>query len=203
MYAYFKGILDTIFEDSIIVEVQDIGYHIFFTSARAGVLPAIGEEVKVYTYTCVREDAFLLYGFLTKSDLEMFKMCINVNGIGPKAAMSLLSIMDADSLRMSILSEDTKSISKAPGIGAKTASRLVLELKDKIDPTEALAQLSAPTEMRGNALTVENLSIKEAQEALVALGYSAVDALKAIKKVENYSELDVEMLLKSALKYIF
>lgn len=204
MYAYLRGRLASVFEDGIIVDVHDVGYRVLMSGASISSLPSVGEEVKIYTYTCVREDAFLLYGFLSQADLDIFKQCITVSGIGPKGGMAILSVMDADALRFAIISGDSRAIARAPGIGPKTAQRLILELKDKISVEEVLEQRAleggAGTAGRG-ALTSSDM--QEAVEALTALGYSSSDALRAVKSVENAAEMDVETLLKQALKHIF
>ena len=201
MYAYFKGKLAYVGDDSIILDVHDVGYRILLSPASIAFLPQIGEEVQLYTYTSVREDAIWLYGFLNHEDLEIFKKCITVSGIGPKGGMSILSVMDADALRFAIISGDAKAIAKAPGIGSKTAQRLILELKDKISVEETLVN----REVNGVRMTasVNDDTSKEAVEALVALGYSSSEALKAVKSVENASEMDVEAVLKAALKNMF
>ena len=201
MYAYFKGKLAHVGEDNIIVDVHDVGYRILVSPASIAYLPQIGEEVQLFTYTSVREDAIWLYGFLNQDDLEIFKKLITVSGIGPKGGMAVLSVMNADALRFAIISGDAKAIAKAPGIGSKTAQRVILELKDKISVEETLVQ----REINGIPATsrLENAYTNEAMEALVALGYSSSDALKAIKSVPNAADLDVESLLKAALKNIF
>ena len=201
MYAYFKGKLSHVGEDSIILDVHDIGYRILLSPASIAFLPQIGEEVQIYTYTSVREDAIWLYGFLNFEDLEIFKKCITVSGIGPKGGMSVLSVMDADALRFAIISGDAKAIAKAPGIGLKTAQRLILELKDKISVEEMLVNREV-NGVRMSAHASDDTS-KEAVEALVALGYSSSEALKAVKKVENAAEMDIEAVLKAALKNMF
>lgn len=201
MYAYFKGKLAYVGEDSIILDVHDVGYRILLSPASMAFLPQIGEEVQLYTYTSVREDAIWLYGFLNHEDLEIFKKCITVSGIGPKGGMSILSVMDADALRFAIISGDAKAIAKAPGIGAKTAQRLILELKDKISLEETLVK----RETEGFRVTAgaHNDDAKEAIEALVALGYASSDAVRAVNAVANAAELDVESILKAALKNMF
>lgn len=201
MYAYFKGKLAYIGEDSIILDVHDVGYRILLSPTSIAFLPQIGEYVQLYTYTSVREDAIWLYGFLNHDDLEIFKKCITVSGIGPKGGMAILSVMDANALRYAIISGDAKAIAKAPGIGSKTAQRLILELKDKIFIEDTLANTEGNTVRMSAEFRSSNMD--EALEALVALGYSASEALKAIKNVENASEMDVELLLKAALKNMF
>ncbi len=202
MYAYFKGKLAYVGEDSIILDVHDVGYRILLSPASIAYLPSVGAEVQLYTYTSVREDAIWLYGFLNYQDLEIFKKCITVSGIGPKGGMSILSVMDADALRFAIVSGDAKAIAKAPGIGQKTAQRLILELKDKISVEDVLVNREwngSPT----SAVIKDDTTCKEAVEALVALGYASSDALRAVNAIPNASELDVETLLKSALKNLF
>ena len=201
MYAYFKGKLAYVGDESIILDVHDVGYRILLSPASIAFLPQIGEEVQLYTYTSVREDAIWLYGFLSHEDLEICKKCITVSGIGPKGGMSILSVMDADALRFAIISGDAKAIAKAPGIGSKTAQRLILELKDKISVEETLVN----REVDGVRMTasVNDDTSKEAVEALIALGYSSSEALKAVKTVENAAEMNVEAVLKAALKNMF
>ncbi|MCD8380651.1 MAG: Holliday junction branch migration protein RuvA [Lachnospiraceae bacterium] len=203
MYAYLRGQLASVFEDGIIVDVHDVGYRVLMSGASISCLPPVGEEVKIYTYTCVREDAFLLYGFLSQADLDIFKQCITVSGIGPKGGMAILSVMDADALRFAILSGDSKSIARAPGIGPKTAQRLILELKDKISVEDVLAQRAMEGGVSVAGSVTASTNMQEAVEALTALGYSSSDALRAVKSVENAAELDVEVLLKQALKHMF
>ena len=138
MYAYLKGTLEEIAEDAVVVEVGNIGYNVRVSATTTQGLPGIGSEVKIYTYTLVREDAFTLYGFLTKDDLEIFKKLITVNGIGPKGGLAILSVMNADALRFAIMAGDAKSIAKAPGVGNKTAERVILDLRDKISLEDTL-----------------------------------------------------------------
>ncbi len=202
MYAYLNGIIADIEEDNCIIDVNDIGYNVQISGQTMARLPGIGEKVKLYTYTNVREDALQLYGFMSKADLEMFKKCITVSGIGPKGALGLLSAMNADDLRFAIISQDVKAISQAPGIGKRTAERLILELKDKLSIDDSIIQREVDT-YQGAAVIVDDAQKKEALEALVALGYGQTESLKAINAVENASELDSGALLKAALKKLF
>ena len=133
MYAYIKGELAEINTDHIVIEAGGIGYQVFISLQTFDYLPSVGENLKIYTYLYLREDAMILYGFLTKDDLELFKLLISVSGIGPKGGLAILSTLEADDLRFAILSGDAKAISKAPGVGGKTAQRVILELKDKFD----------------------------------------------------------------------
>jgi Holliday junction DNA helicase RuvA len=198
MYSYIRGVLADVEEDAVVIETGGVGYHIYTTAQTFDYLPSMGEEVKIYTYLNVREDAMILYGFLTKDDLNVFKLLIGVNGIGPKGALAILSVMTTDDLRFAVLGDDAKAISKAPGIGAKTAQRVILELKDKLSLEDAFEQKLAHT----NNVAAEGAknAQNEAVEALVALGYSSSEALKAIRGISIDADTDVEDILKLALK---
>lgn len=199
MYAYIKGKLAEKNIDHIVVEAGGIGYLIYVPAQSIDYLPDEGDQIKVYTYLYIREDAMVLYGFLTKDDLEIFKMLITVSGIGPKGGLGILSTLSADDLRFAILSGDSKTISKAPGIGAKTAQRVIIDLKDKMSLEEAFEK-----KLENNADGVQktlNSSIKnDAVLALSALGYSSAESLKAVSKVDITDDMDVEDVLKLALK---
>jgi holliday junction DNA helicase ruvA len=200
MYSYIKGELSEIVaENHIVVENGGIGYNIYIPGQVLSLLPGVGEEVKIYTYLCVREDAFILYGFLTRDDLNVFKLLIGVSGIGPKGALAILSVMSTDDLRFAVLSDDAKAIAKAPGVGNKTAQRLIIELKDKLSLEDAFEQKLSHTQeaVSGNGLKgIRN----EAVEALVSLGYSSTEALKVLRDIENTEDSSVEDILKLALK---
>lgn len=199
MYAYIKGILAEITEDAIIVENQGIGYEIAVPGQVFDYLPSVGEEVKIYTYHYVREDTILLYGFLTKEDVRIFKMLIGVSGIGPKGALSILSVLSTDDLRFAILGDDAKAIAKAPGVGAKTAQRVIIELKDKLSLEDAFEQKLANQAQKAElnpAVGVKN----EAILALTSLGYSQSEALKVLQGIEISPDDQVEDVLKMALK---
>ncbi len=203
MIAFVRGRIDDITEENVIVDTGGIGYNVKISSGTASLLPKIGEEIKLYTYTCVREDMFSLYGFLSRDDLEVFKKLITVNGIGPKGGLAILSVMSADDLRFAILSGDSASISKAPGIGKKTAERVILDLKDKISLEDTLIHREMQQINRGNSQGMDSHARNEAVEALTALGYSASDALRAVKSVPPDENMDVETILKLALKNLF
>ena len=199
MYAYIKGILAEITEDAIIVENQGIGYEIAVPGQVFDYLPSVGEEVKIYTYHYVREDAILLYGFLTKEDVRIFKMLIGVSGIGPKGALSILSVLSTDDLRFAILGDDPKANAKAPAVGAKNAQRVIIELKDKLSLEDAFEQKLANQAQKAElnpAVGVKN----EAILALTSLGYSQSEALKVLQGIEISPDDQVEDVLKMALK---
>lgn len=202
MIAYLKGEIVDIAEDNLILDVNNIGYNVKISTSVANMLPGIGNDIKVYTYTLVKEDAFQLYGFLTRDDLEIFKKLITVNGIGPKGALAILSVMSADDLRFAIIAGDAKAIAKAPGIGTKTAERLILDLKDKVSIEDVFDGAMSGKVNKDVANDTINGNKNEAIEALVALGYSASDALMTIKKVNITDDMDAEMILKQALKKI-
>lgn len=198
MYSYIRGILTEIEEEFVVVETGGIGYNIYTTGQTFRYLPAVGEEVKLYTYLHIREDAMILYGFLTKDDRRVFKLLIGVSGIGPKGALAILSVMTADDLRFAVLGDDAKAIAKAPGVGAKTAQRLILELRDKLSIEDAFEEKLERTleETKSKAKGAKN----EAVQALVALGYSSSEAYKALNGIEITEDADVETILKAALK---
>ena len=200
MYSYIKGTLEEVSEDLIVVENNGIGYNIRISARMLDALPARGEQVKIYTDLYVKEDAFSLFGFPSRDELEMFKLLINVSGIGPKGGLAVLSVLSANDLRFAIVAEDAKTISKAPGIGSKTAKRLIIELKDKIDLEAAIETGFEEMETPAAGGNSNNRIRKEASEALVALGYSATEASKVLSGIEITEVDDVESVLKAALK---
>jgi len=197
MIAFIKGKVADITEDAVILENSGMGYRIFTPSTVQAQISA-GSEVKLYTYLNVREDAMQLYGFLTKDDLKVFKLLITVSGIGPKAGLSVLSVMSGNDLRYAVMSGDSKSISKAPGVGAKTAQKVILELKDKLK-IEDIFDTSEKAEILNISDRQADI-MKEAALALAALGYSQTEAMKAVRGCEITDETTVEDLLKLALK---
>ena len=200
MYAYIKGELAEINTDHIVIEAGGIGYQVFISLQTFDYLPSVGENLKIYTYLYLREDAMILYGFLTKDDLELFTLLISVSGIGPKGGLAILSTLEADDLRFAILSGDAKAISKAPGVGGKTAQRVILELKDKLSLEDAF---EAKTEhVQKNAAAAGGSVKNDAVMALTALGYSSTESLKAVSAVEITEDMDVEEVLKAALKHL-
>ena len=187
-------------ENCIILENHGVGYRIFMSASAMGGHVRVGDEMKIHTYMSVREDAMLLYGFLTRDDLRLFELLIGVSGIGPKGGLGILSALSADELRFAILSDDAASIAKAPGLGKKTAQKLILELKDKLklEDTFGIRQDAAP---QAGAFQAGD-SVQEAVMALTALGYPGTEALRAVKAVEGRGEMDTEQVLKAALKHL-
>ena len=203
MIAYVRGTVEDIAEDNAVVDVGGMGYNVRISADTAARLPGIGERVKLYTYTSVREDAIQLFGFLSKNDLDIFKKCITVSGIGPKGGLAILSVLDADSLRFAILSGDVKAITKAPGIGARTAERLILELKDKIKVEDTEIGREIGSNLTANAEAGDSPQKREAVEALVSLGYGNAEAVKAVNAIEGIETMDSGAVLKAALKKMF
>ena len=200
MIGYIRGSIEEIEEWGLVIDRGGIGFRIFMPGALLAQQVRIGDEVKIFTYLHVKEDAMQLYGFFTKDDLEVFKLLLNVNGIGPKAALGVLSGLTADELRFAVLSDDAATIAKAPGIGKKTAQKLILELKDKFSLEEAFeSKLSHVQEKSAGSMQD---GTGEAVQALVALGYSNTEALQAVRKVEGSGEMDTEEILKAELKHL-
>ena len=200
MISYIKGELVACEENKVIVENGGIGYSIFMPSKSIGCLPQTGNMVKIHTYLNVKEDLMQLFGFLTKDDLDVFKLVITVNGIGPKGGLAILSQLTPDELRFAVMEKDIKAISAAQGIGKKTAEKLIIELKDKLSIEDCLNR----TEDTDDVMTggTEQGVRQDAVQALVALGYGSTDALRAVKNVEINDSTTVEDVLKNALKYL-
>ncbi len=202
MISFLKGFIEEKSEKSILLDVHGVGYEVFMPTGSASQLPKAGEEVKVYTYLQISENAVGLYGFLTRDELNVFKLLITVNGIGPKGAVGILSALSANDLRLAVLADDHKTIAKAPGIGPKTAKKLILELKDKFHLEDALEELVSPEKEDVSHGSQINDAAMEAVQALTALGYSNSDALKAVRMAEVQEPADTETLLKAALKQL-
>ena len=197
MITFIKGTVADMEDDCVILENHGMGYRIFTTSVVLTRL-TIGDEVKLYTYFSVREDAMNLYGFLTKDDLNVYKLLIAVNGIGPKAGLAILSTLSANDLRYAVMAGDSKAIAKSPGVGTKTAQKVILELKDKLNIEDVFHQpedenISIPT---GDHTDIVNETVL----ALATLGYSQTEAMKAVRQCEITNETSVEELLKLALR---
>ena len=202
MIAFVKGQLEDISEENAVIDVGNMGVNVKISARTASLLPGMGKTVKLFTYTLVREDTFNLYGFLTRDDLDIFKRLITVNGIGPKGGLAILSVLSADELRFAVLSGDSAAIARAPGVGKKTAERVILDLKDKISLEDTLIHKEMQAS-KDEAASVDGRARTEAVEALTALGYSSAEALRAVKSVPEGESMDVETLLKQALKNLF
>ncbi|WP_346938384.1 Holliday junction branch migration protein RuvA [uncultured Clostridium sp.] len=195
MYEYIKGIFKSIEKEYIVIECGNIGYKIFTSGSTLSNIPTIDQQVKIYTHQIVREDFIGLYGFLTREEISMFNLLISINGVGPKAALSLMSIANVSTLKYAIITDDDKLITKAPGIGKKTAQRIILELKDKINIEDAI-----PKGATINHIDIDNEKLSEAVGALIALGYSDKEAEKAVEKADRSKS--VEDIIKECLKIL-
>ena len=199
MISYIRGELAAVQEQKAIVEAGGIGYGIYMSQQTLSMLPAVGEEVKIHTYLNVREDAMQLYGFLTGEDLQVFRLLIGVSGIGPKGGLGILAQLTPDELRFAVMSKDIKAISAAPGIGKKTAEKLIVELKDKLSIEDVLEQAAHGSEQSKEIEATDTGMQAEAVQALTALGYGSAESLRAVKKV-SVDCASVEDLLREALK---
>lgn len=199
MIGYIKGAVEGISADYILLECHDIGYQIY-TSGMALARITMHQEMKIYTYLHVREDGVTLFGFPTTEELNTFKLLIGVSGIGPKVALAVLSALTVQELALAVMAGDTKTITKANGIGAKGAARLIMELKDKMQVEDAFATTEIPDT---TDIATSQDGVQDTVMALVSLGYSDTEALKAIKQVPGADTMDSEQLLKAALKKIF
>ena len=202
MISFIRGYLSEIYEDSIVIESNGVGFSIGMPSSVLSELPAVGSEIKIYTWLQVGENLMALYGFSTREDLRIFKMLIGVNGIGPKGALAILSTIRPDDLRFAILSGDAKAIAKSPGIGLKTAQKVILELKDKLSLEEAVELKRDAVSGQGRAAEPLGSAREDALEVLTALGYSPTDALKAVRNVEITEGMSAENVVKQALKLV-
>lgn len=202
MISYIRGPLAEIDGDTIVVEAGCVGYNIRVPLSLTESLPGVGQEVQIYTYLQIREDGASLFGFLNRQDLRMFKQLLGVSGIGPKGALGLLSAMRPDDLRLAIISGDSKAISRAPGIGNKTAQRVILDLKDRISMDGVMPKgLSGMEEKDSKGTGLEDAG-KEAADALVALGYSPMEAARAVRRVEIDPGMSADQVLKASLKHL-
>ena len=199
MISFISGKLDMIFSDSVVIDNSGIGYHIIVSSSTATTLPKVGESVKLYTYMAVREDNISLYGFASVEEMQFFNILISVSGIGPKGALGMLAVLPPERLVNAVLSEDVVALSKAPGVGKKTAQRLILELRDKIKANYALGSVESTSITKNN--TLEDDTKQDGVHALMALGYSQNESTKAISEVFR-PEDSLQEVIKLALKWL-
>lgn len=200
MYEYIKGKYMGINKDYIIIENNNIGYKIFTSGATMAEMPGINDEVMLYLEQIVREDFIGLYGFKDREELEMFKLLLSISGVGAKAALSLLSISRINNLKYAIMMEDDKHLCRAPGIGKKTAGRIILELKDKIKKEDIMSGVDIQEGFEDLQPTVNANTVGEALGALLALGYSEKEAETALKQVDKTASL--EDIIKDCLKVL-
>ncbi len=198
MYAYISGIIDYVTENSVVVDNHGVGYEIMMSGADLSVLHS-GDEVKIYTHYQVSENNIGLYGFLSRDTKRVFNLLLSVNGVGPKGALAVLSVLSVEDLTYAVLGDNEKAITAAPGIGPKAAKKIILELKDKLDLQDAVTE----TLDRGAAAASTNSSIKNnVLMGLTALGFSSSDALRALNSIEITDDMSEETLLKLALSAI-
>lgn len=197
MYAYISGTLTEINKESVVIDNNGIGYEIFVSGLLISHLPVVGSEIKLYTYLHITENVQTIFGFLSKAEKEMFLMLLSVNSVGPKSALSVLSILEVDDLKFAILSEDKNTIKKANGIGDKAAQRIIIDLKDKISIEDAFEEKISKAD--NEADSAASMAKSDAVMALNALGYSNTDILKAISKIENINEMETQQIIKAAL----
>lgn len=199
MISFIRGKLVDVFENKVIVDTGSFGMEINVTTLTLEKLPKVNEEVFLYTYFKVSEDAMSLYGFNNGKELEIFKLLLGVNGVGPKAALSILSVLDVYSFGIAVLGDDEKTIAKANGVGLKTAKRIIIELKDKIH-TENITEFDAGGSNDEN--TALSTVGRDTIEALVALGYSVTEATKAVKSLEIDENMSSSKALRLALRML-
>ncbi len=210
MLAYIKGILEMKMTGYIVIDVGGLGYKIFMSETGIEKVGNIGEKVKVYTYYKVREDDVSIFGFNTLEELKMFELLISVSGVGAKTALTMLAVCEPSEFALAIISEDVKTLTTIPGIGPKSAKRIVLELKDKIKKEQQISELTkASNEISENEKTLTSIKVKQAIEndnkvleavaALQVLGYNKKLIDQAFEKIENKKELSTEELIKKAL----
>ena len=206
MIAYIRGVFAEADGNMVILETAGgIAYEVAVMPADLDKLPAQGEELKLYTYLQVKEDGVALYGFFSKQDLTIFKLLITVSGIGPKLGLGILSSIGADELRMAVISEDADRLSAAPGVGKKTAGRLVIELKDKIMAlSTSFAEEFAESSMEpAGSEPLENKQLREnALQVLIALGYAQKEAVKAVKAVEITDGMTDDEMVRLSLRQL-
>ena len=202
MFYYLNGELALRDTNMCVLDCGGVGYKLTISLITSESLASkLGQNVKLFTYLAVREDGVELFGFGTNEERHAFNMLTSVSGVGPKAAMSILSVMTPDRLAMAVCTEDTKSISKAPNVGAKTAARIVLELKDKVAKEMIPSSSSTSTKSIGNIGNAPHAvggNLAEATEALMVLGYDRNAVIKAISGIDP--TLDVGAIIKAALK---
>jgi len=198
MISFIRGELAAVESDMALIDVGGVGYGVFMPSQLLERLPGIGQEVKLFTYLNVREDAMQLYGFFRKDELEIFKQILGVSGIGPKGGLNILSLLSVDELRFAVLSGDVKAISKAQGVGKKTAEKLIIELKDKLKIEDMIPITQEDVIDTSTRRGVQG----EAIQALVALGYGNTESLQAVRQIEIGNK-SVEEVLKEALRKMY
>ena len=200
MLAYIRGTLADIDENFVIIENNGIGYSVSSSMNTIKMLPNIGSEVKLNTKLIPKEDSLTLYGFYDKEELKMFELLLSVSGIGPKGALAILSSMTVSDIQFAVAGGDAKAFAAAPGVGKKTAERVIIDLKDKVDIIGAF-EAKITSDLSGTKKAAPATTVKEeVLEALVALGYSASNAARALDKMTITDSTTTEQLLSDTLK---
>ena len=197
MIGFLAGKVSLILKEYCIVETNGVGYRVFMTNAGLSHLTK-NTDVRLYIYTSVREDAILLYGFFTQSEYEMFLKLISVSGIGPKVALGILSAIVPDDFIVAIMQKDLKALTNLPGVGKKTAERLVLELKDKLGSSFEVGDISPTVAMSSTGMVG---AIDEAIAALLALGYDSGEVMPIVKNLAT-DDMDTQAIIKAVLKAV-
>ena len=204
MFYYISGKLALANPSVAVIDAGGIGYKLTISENTYNSLPArhtqSAPEVKLYTYMAVREDDVELFGFINEAELSSFKLLLSVSGVGPKAAISILSLLTPEKFALAVCTEDRKTIAKANGIGPKTAARVILELKDKLLKTTDLGEVASASFETASAPTNSG-KLAEAQDALLVLGYSRAEALNVLKNIDTQT-LGLEDIIKKALKML-
>lgn len=195
MISYIKGTVEHMTDASVVIECGGIGYQISVSAATLGKISG-KHQVKIYTYMHVREDGISLYGFMTAEEIDMFHKLISVSGLGPKSAMGMLSALTPSQIMLAIVTDDVGALSKAPGVGKKTAQRMILELKDKIKTEDAVADMAVSAQ---ESLKISSGAKQDAIDALIALGYGRSEAVRAVMAVA-VEGLTTEQIIKNALR---
>ena len=207
MLAYIKGTLEMKMTGYVVIDVGGLGYKVFMSEAGIEKVGNIGESIKVHTYYRVREDDISIYGFNTLEELKMFELLIGVSGVGAKTALTMLAVCTPSEFALAVISEDVKALTGIPGIGAKSAQRIILELKDKITKEQQIQSINekvnsqSKTEEKEDKLQVaieNNAKVAEAMAALQVLGYNKKEIEKVFTKLDK-KELSTEELIKKGL----
>ncbi len=205
MFYYLNGKLTVLESSTAVIDIGGVGYKLTISGTTHDSLPSPrpntsdAETVKLFTYLAVREDDLELFGFYSYEELSAFKLLISVSGVGPKAAMAILTLLTPEKFALAVCSEDTKTLSKASGVGAKTAARIVLELKDKLSKDVSMTSMGGADVTFAPTSKAQSNKLSEAQDALVVLGYSRSEAISVLKGIDT-SGMELEEIIRTALK---
>ena len=198
MLAYIKGTLETKLTDYVVIDAGGLGYKVYMSTTGMEKLGNIGDKVKVYTYYRVREDDISIFGFNTNEELRMFELLLSVSGVGAKTALTMIAVSDPSEFAIAVISDDISYLTRIPGIGAKSAQRIILELKDKIKKENAISQIK---DTKVKVAVVDNNKVEEAISALQVLGYNKKEIEKAFMKIDK-KDLSTEELIKKGLSIL-